>query len=242
MLPNLSRRDTSALELMDDPACDRVMLERTYAQFRFVNAALSGARTLYRTEIKPRAVRGPVRVVDVGCGGADISRRIVRWAQRDRLPVEVVAIDPDPRAIAWASMQDRMPQPALRAVAAADLVEAGERFDVVFSHHVLHHLDATQLPVFLADTAGLLAAGGIAVHRDIARGHVAHIGFAAATALLRQTHRPHSFLREDGLTSIRRSYTPRELARVAPAGWTVRRGFPARLELRSTAGASQTGP
>ena len=37
-----------------------------------------------------------------------------------------------------------------------------------------------------------------------------------------------SYIREDGLTSIRRSYTAAELAAAAPAGWTVARHAPFR--------------
>jgi hypothetical protein len=37
---------------------------------------------------------------------------------------------------------------------------------------------------------------------------------------------PASFIREDGLTSIRRSYTPAELTAAAPAGWRVEPGAP----------------
>ena len=78
----------------------------------------------------------------------------------------------------------------------------------------------------------VLSPGGLALHRDIERGRLAYLGFALATAAVPSTHLRHSFIRADGLTSIRRSYTRGELAAAAPAGWTVRTAIPARLELR----------
>jgi hypothetical protein len=56
--------------------------------------------------------------------------------------------------------------------------------------------------------------------------------FAAATWPLARTLLADSFIREDGLISIRRSYTVAELVAIAPPGWIVRTGVPARLEMR----------
>ena len=41
-----------------------------------------------------------------------------------------------------------------------------------------------------------------------------------------------SFIRVDGLISIRRSYTPSELSAAVPPGWRVEKRMPARLLLR----------
>ncbi|WP_317451973.1 methyltransferase domain-containing protein [Microbacterium sp. NIBRBAC000506063] len=134
--------------------------------------------------------------------------------------------------MAWAREHGRMPGLTLRALHSAELVDAGERFDLVISNHLLHHLQPAELHGLLRDSLHLLASGGLALHRDIARGRLAYVGFALATAPLPSTHRRRSFIRADGLTSIRRSYRRGELTEVVPAGWTVRSAFPARLELR----------
>lgn len=232
MTTGLAERDRHAAELMDDPACDRERLERTYELFPLVNAAIGGWGGVYRREIRPRARRGRVRILDVGCGGADVARALLRRARRDRLPVEIVAIDPDRRAIDWAARQPTVAGLGLHPVDTGALVAAGERFDLVLSNHVLHHLERDALDALLRDSARLLRRGGAALHRDIARGRLAYAGFATATALVPATHLRRSFIRADGLASIRRSYTRGELAAIAPSPWHVRVGFPARLELR----------
>lgn len=231
MLPCLRSRDPDAREQMDDPACDPATLERTYARFDLVNAIVSAPRAVYREWVRPRLrAGGTVRLLDVGTGGADLPRRLLRWAAADG-DLRVVAIDPDPRSIAYARSLPPVPGLELRQATTRDLAREGERFDVVLSNHVLHHLSGVELGAILADSEALLRRGGVAVHGDIARSALAYAAFAAATAPFEPTLLRGTFIRADGLASIRRSHTARELAAAAPPGWCVRRGIPYRLEL-----------
>lgn len=232
MLGGLRTRDPDAQEAMDDPACDPAMLARTYARFDLVNAIVSGRGALYRRWIRPRLwAGGTVRLLDVGTGGADLPRRLLRWAAREPGRLEVVAIDPEPRAIAYARGLPPTPGLELRQTVTRTLAEAGERFDVVVSSHVLHHLTGRELGEVLADSEALLAPGGVAVHGDIARSSLGYLAFAAGTLPFEGTLLRDSFIRADGLVSIRRSHTPAELAAAVPEGWSVLPGFPSRLEL-----------
>ncbi|MFD5225863.1 methyltransferase domain-containing protein [Microbacterium sp. NPDC058342] len=235
MLPDLTVRAVGARELMDDPDADQRMLERTYARFSVVNRIVSPWHGEYRREIRPRARRGVLRVLDVGAGAADLTRALAVRLRRDGIAASVTALDADPRAVDWARAHDD--GVGLRCVRAmtGDLVGEGERFDVVLSNHLLHHLTDDELQALLGDSERLLAPGGIALHHDIARGRAAYALFAAATRPFAANLLEGSFIREDGLTSIRRSRTAGELAALAPAGWSVRRGMPARLTLRREA-------
>ncbi|WP_321164361.1 class I SAM-dependent methyltransferase [Arthrobacter sp. Edens01] len=218
--PDLSRRAVNAAEQMDSPDCDLARLERTYAQFPVINAVVSGWRRNYRRYVRPvLAAKGGGTVLDIGAGGGDLARALARWARRDGLAVQVTGIDPDERAHAYAS---RRPVPGLsfRAALSSDLVAEGTVFDVVLSNHVLHHLDDAAFRGLLADSEKL--AGSLALHSDIERSRWGYALFSAGT--LPFFH--GSFIREDGLTSIRRSYTAGELAAVAPAGWETRQQRP----------------
>ncbi|WP_395245117.1 methyltransferase domain-containing protein [Agromyces sp. MMS24-K17] len=232
-LGSLAVRDADARELMDDPGCDPAMLARTYARFGLVNAFVSGQRTSYRHWIRPRRRLGSrgLRVLDVGTGGGDLPERLARWAAADGFDVEVVGIDPDERAISFARRRPPVPGVRFEQATTRELAERGERFDVVVSNHVLHHLDGRELGALLADSERLARPGGVVVHGDIERSRWGYAGFAAGTWPFRRNLLRGCYIRPDGLTSIRRSHTARELAPVLPAGWAVRRGFPSRLEV-----------
>jgi len=217
---------------MDDPDCDAETLERTYERFRLVNVVVSNQRAVYRRWIRP--VLSPTetrRVLDIGTGGADVPRALLAWARADGLRLEVTAIDPDPRALDWALRQPPEPGLVLRRASSRELADAGERFDVVTSNHVLHHLDGREFGALLADSERLAADGGIAVHADIERTRLGYVGFAVGTLPFERNLLAGSYIRADGLTSIRRSHTEAELASMLPSGWRVRRGFPSRLEV-----------
>jgi len=220
---DLSVRDTELQELMDDPACDPRALDRTFRRFAVVNALVSGWRAVWRTHVVPALPpSGRARVLDLGCGGGDLARSLVRWAGSDGFSIEVVGVDPDDRAIT-AATRTASRGVSFRRASSADLVAAGERFDVVVSNHVLHHLDDAARSSFLADSEQL--ATGRSLHSDIRRSRQAYRAYALASPLVSAG----TFVRVDGLRSIRRSFTVPELQTVLPAGWRAERASPHRV-------------
>ncbi|WP_036303265.1 MULTISPECIES: methyltransferase domain-containing protein [unclassified Microbacterium] len=241
MSPALAVRDVETRELMDDPHADARMLARTYGRFGFVNALVSRPGTLYRRDILLRAERaGRLRILDIGAGGGDLCRLLAGRLRHDGYDAEITALDADERAIRWASAHDRGAGIRYRRALTTELVDAGDTYDVVLSNHVLHHLDEDELQTVLSDSMRLVAPGGLVSHHDIARSRTAHVLFAAATWPISRTLLADSFIREDGLISIRRSYTVAELTAIAPTGWTVRGGLPSRLELRWEEGSARS--
>ncbi len=227
----LRDRAETASEEMDRPDADPRRLARTYAQFPVVNAFVSGWQDNYRHRIRPLLAPGHrTTLLDVGCGGGDVARRLATWAARDGLPLEVTAIDPDPRAMGFARAQQPVPGLAYRQAFSSELVAEGAAFDLVISNHVLHHLDPPGLEGLLRDS--VMLARHAVIHSDIARSPVAYGLFSAATL----PFFPGSFIRRDGLTSIRRSYTPAELRAMVPAGWRVESARPYRNLLLFTPG------
>ena len=218
----LRERAAHAVEEMDLPGCDPGKLDRTYAQFALVNRAVSGWRGVYLSQLRPGLRQGaPATLLDIGCGGGDVPVMLSRWAARDGLRLEITAIDPDPRASRFAAERHRGSGVRFRQATAAALAGEGQSFDLVVSNHVLHHLAADELPVFLAESAGLCH--GRVVHNDLRRSPAAYALFFAGALPF-----TGSYIRQDGLTSIRRSYTDSELQAAAPPGWTVLRRAPFR--------------
>jgi 2-polyprenyl-3-methyl-5-hydroxy-6-metoxy-1,4-benzoquinol methylase len=230
MRPSLKHRDADLRELMDDPECDPIRLARTYARFGPLNAVVASPHATYRRWIRPRLRRDrPARLLDIGTGGADFPRQVLRWARRDGLRLEAIGIDPDSRAIDYARSLPSLDGLSLRQATSAEL--RGEQFEIIVSNHVLHHLEPGGLEDILADSKRLSAPGGVVVHGDIERSAGAYAAYAALTGPLRGSLLRDTFIPTDGLLSIRRSYTAPELVAKVPAGWRVKRGFPWRLEV-----------
>lgn len=229
MSAGLGQRSTTAVELMDDPDCDLAALRRTYARFALVNRLVAGWRRAYVDLLRPLlSAHRTTRLLDLGCGGGDLAVALRGWAEGDGFGLEVLGVDPDPRACAFLAERPATPGVTFRRADSADLVGAGERFDVVVSNHLLHHLAPTELVGVLADSERL--ATRLALHSDLRRSRLAYAGWAA----LSWPTAADSFLFTDGLRSIRRSYRADELAAVAPPGWRVQPQPPFRLRLSWT--------
>lgn len=218
----LRERAVDAVEEMDRPDCDLATLNRTYAQFPLINAVVSGWREVYRQRLRPvlaaASATGPATLLDIGCGGGDVARGLARWAAREGIPLAVTAVDPDERAFAFAASRPPVPGLTFRRALSSELVAEGLRFDVVISNHILHHLDEAALASLLTDSQALCRR--VAIHSDIARSNLAYGLFSAGTL----PFFPGSYIRRDGLTSIRRSYTAAELRAAVPPAWAVERG------------------
>lgn len=218
---SLRTRDVTVRELMDDPDCDPTRLAATLRRFGLVNRLVSGWGRVYRRALRPHLAalartepHRPARVLDLGSGGGDLLARLSALAARDGLAVEWVGADPDPRAFAVASARD-LPRVDFRCADGAALRADGERFDAVLSNHVLHHLDGAGLPAFADDSLAL--SRGPVLHSDIARSRTAYALYAAGITPLA----PGTFLRTDGLRSIRRSHRADELAAALGPAWRV---------------------
>ena len=218
-------RSSELAEIMDGP-CDEARLFATYRHFALANRVVSGWRRIYVRRVRPMlaGASGRTRLLDVGFGGGDIPRALATWADADWLRLDVIAIDPDERALRFARGVGGGGRVRYLAATSRELLDAGERFDLVISNHVLHHLGDGERDALLADSAGFGAR--LVIHDDIERSRLAYAAWAVGAL----PFAIDSFAHVDGLRSIRRSYTARELAALAP-GWRVERLFPWRLLL-----------
>lgn len=222
---SLAERDVVLRELMDDPGCDPQLLRATLRRFETINRLVSRWGTVYRSSMRPflTALDRPARVLDLGCGGGDVIAQLSGRARRDGFEVEWVGVDPDPRALDVAMTRPAPPRTSFLCADGEDLLAAGERFDLVLSNHVLHHLTPAELGEF-ADQSRRLSRG-LVMHSDIERGRLAYVLYAIGIT----PFAPGTFLRTDGLRSIRRSYLQDELAHVLGAPWRVEKSARFRL-------------
>jgi SAM-dependent methyltransferase len=194
---DLSRRAEDP-ELLDEGVPPDEAL-RSLGDLRFVNRWL-GNREQLLGAVRPLLEGAPEpSLLDVGCGSGDVPVWIASQLGR---PVSVVGIDIKPLHLQAAP-------PALRGVVADvhALPFADSRFDVVTASLFLHHFDGPDVARVLRELYRV--ARRALVVNDLRRSRVPYL-FGRATFPLLFRSRVSV---EDGLLSIRRSFTPAELAR-----------------------------
>ena len=103
---------------MDEPDSDPRRLARTLRQFHLINLFLGRARSLLRNRFLRRMRRQPgreYRLLDLGAGGCDLDRWLVRRCRREGLRLRVTCLDHDPRVVAFARRACRA-YPEIRVV------------------------------------------------------------------------------------------------------------------------------
>lgn len=223
----LKNREPELVEHMDREDCDAEMLANTYRQFYRINRLLSKWRKIYKTQLRPmmKERNRPYTLLDIGFGGGDIIYSLSRWAAKDGIDLRITGIDTDPRAMSFVKQRSFPPGINFRQIDSGSLVEEGATFDFVISNHVLHHLDKDHIKSVLNDAKKLALLK--VVFNDIERSDLGYFLFNILSRLFFR----NSFITEDGLTSIRKSFTFKELSKVKPSGWEVHRLFPFRLVL-----------
>jgi SAM-dependent methyltransferase len=214
---DLRRRATDP-ELLDEGVPEAEAL-RSLGDLRFVNRWLGTERSVAGAVLPLLAGLPRPRVLDVGSGSGDLPALL-----RRRCPAISLAVALDIKVLHL----QQAPRGVERVAADVNALpfEPGS-FDVVTASLFLHHFDGSDAARVLRSLFAL-ARRALVVH-DLRRNHVPYL-FARATFpwLLRS---PVSVA--DGLLSIRRSFTPAELAAsFAEAGIPrvrVERHFPYRL-------------
>jgi ubiquinone/menaquinone biosynthesis C-methylase UbiE len=212
------RQRATEPELLDQGVSEDEAV-RSLADLRWVNRWLGGRRALLRA-VRPvlRDVARP-RLLDVGCGSADLLAFLV-----GSLPARPLAVGVDLKPLHL----EQAPAGVQRVVAdVRSLPFAARSFDVVMASLFLHHFDGPQVAEVLRALYALCRRA--LVVNDLRRARVPYV-FA-------QTVFPRVFRSQvsvaDGLLSIRRAFTPAELlAAFREAGIErvrVRRSLPYRL-------------
>ncbi len=221
----LRKRNTRLVEFMDRDDCDQELLKNTYRNFRNINQFLSGWRRLFRNQITPLCADSSktYTLLDVGFGGGDIAFYLDHLARESGINLHITAIDPDPRAFEYVSGLDSSPNINFRQATETELIDEGKVFDFVVSNHLMHHLKPDELKTLLLNCRQLTKKR--LLFNDLRRSDAAWVLFNGLTLFLFR----NSYIRPDGLMSIRRSYTATELNKILPPAFRAASKPPFRL-------------
>lgn len=206
--PRLSRR-AQLSELMDDPEVELEALYRTFAQFDRINRMLTSYRPLLRSMIFRKESRREFTLVDLGCGGGDVLRWVAERSRKLGFRARLVGIDPDPRAVAYATKAcEAFPEISIRQASFRDLSQIREELGeiaYIISNHVMHHLNSRDLRDFIR-IASEHAASGLLLN-DLRRSRLAYLAYGIYAAIFARK----SLAAYDGKLSIMRGFKREEL-------------------------------
>jgi ubiquinone/menaquinone biosynthesis C-methylase UbiE len=220
-------RAAGALELLDRPA-PHADLRECLDDVARLNGVFGG-RLVTLAHVRRLLRRVPARrvatVVDLGTGGADIPRALVRWARRAGRSIRVLAVDRDAATLDVAARATRCyPEIVLLQADALALPLAPRSVDVVISALTLHHLEPAAAETVLAAMDRTARVGFVV--NDLYRSRAAYALVWLATRVLTRNR----MSRHDGPLSVLRAYTPEEVraicARAGIAGVRIRRYVP----------------
>ena len=208
-------RRVVALELMDSPGIAVAELAANFDDIERANRYFGGTRPIV-VEVLARAA---TRVLDVGCGSADILRALGRTARERGRALDVVGLDCSDPILAVA--RARTPRDVPIAYVLADgtsLPFADRAFDIATCNLALHHFEPPAAIAMLRELRRVSALTPLVC--DLVR---SRIGFFATVLFARFVAR-NRLTKHDAPLSMRRAYTPDEaLALARSAGWAAPR-------------------
>ena len=216
-------------ELMDGP-CSYEELRDCLHDLAQVNRFTFGLQPALEWLEQFGQAGDPLHIVDVGCGGGDMLRRIQAWAARRRMPVRLTGIDLNPNAIR-AAREFAPKGSSIRWVTgdAYSFDAAADPVDIVISNAVTHHMPDDEIVRFLKWMERVTRRGWFIT--DLYRSRTPYLTFKVLATAMRW----HRFVRNDGPVSIRRAFLPEDWRQYAElAGLSLREvriftHWPARL-------------
>jgi SAM-dependent methyltransferase len=207
MMERLRAWARDAVETLDDPGADPAAvraslrdLERVNRLFGGTAAALSRLQEFFGDERAPRRMS----LLDVGAGAGDMARAAVRRAAQTGVALAAFALERR-RLIARTS---RSGGDLVALVADGALLPLRDRsVDLVLCAKVLHHLRVEMSVKVLAELNRVARVGVVVA--DLHRSALAAAGIWLASWPLRL----HPATRRDGVISVLRGFTRKELAR-----------------------------
>lgn len=181
-------------EWMDTGHYSKEEYEESLSQLGRIGRFLGGDRATFWAFDQLK--RAPTSILDVGCGGG-----LFTQALAERYPeAKVVGIDISSEAIEIAKQKRR----SNLTFAVCELDQVNERFDVVTSTLVCHHLTDAEIVLFLKKSYQV--ARQSIIFNDLHRHPLARVGYSIAARLLWLNR----MVIHDGLISIDRGFLREE--------------------------------
>ncbi|MFD2552413.1 methyltransferase domain-containing protein [Bizionia sediminis] len=199
---------TNDAEIMDDFSIEGPILHDTLNTLANINKWLGGnAVTLnaLKSLLANYPKNRPLTIIDLGCGGGDILRRIAKYGQKEGYTFQLIGVDANKEAVVYAQQLSEA-YPNISYVACNILSEQFDalEYDIVLATLFLHHFENEQITKLLTKLTQKAKLGIII--NDLHRHAWAYYLFKIVCIPIK-----NQMIIDDGLTSILRGFKRKEL-------------------------------
>ena len=207
LLINTKKRSDDT-EIMDDFSISGKILRSTLDTLAHINKWLGGNKVTLnglKKVIKNHPKNVPITIIDLGCGGGDILRKVSKYGKKEGYIFKLVGVDANKDAVDYArELSKDYPEISFVACDIFSDVFESLQYDVVLTTLFLHHFKEDQIISMLSSLKNK-AKSGIVVN-DLHRHPMAYYLFKLVCVTIKNT-----MIIEDGLTSILRGFKRDEL-------------------------------
>ena len=209
--------------------------ERFLREIGFINRVLGDNRALRRTLLREIEIKNlrDFSVLDVGAGSGEMLRAVADFARRQNRTARLYGLELNARSARAIVEESKFFAPSIEAVRgdAFHLPFTDGAFDYAICSLFTHHFTDENVTKILAEMNRVAVCGIFVI--DLHRHKAAYFLYRIFCAAFRIS----SLVREDGLLSILRAFTPIELETLGRGAnletIVVKRSFPFRLILKS---------
>jgi hypothetical protein len=207
LLINTKQR-SDATEIMDDFSISGKILHKTLDTLANINKWLGGNKVTLnglKKVIKNHPKNVPITIIDLGCGGGDILRKVSKYGKKEGYIFKLVGVDANKDTVHYARELSK-DYPEISFVACDIFSDAFEslQYDVVLTTLFLHHFKEDQI-ISMLSSLKKKAKLGIVIN-DLHRSFMAYCLFKLVCITIK-----NKMIIEDGLTSILRGFKRDEL-------------------------------
>lgn len=182
-------------------------LNKTLSGLSTINKYLGNtSATFHAVKREIRKTNKSLKIIDLGCGGGDNLRAISNWCQTNNQTIELLGIDGNANALAYAQQQNN-PTSAINYLK-ADILDSNfvlPTCDILISSHFMYHFSDDEIVTFLKKSEKNIS--NKIIFSELQRSTFAYLLFKMSSVFL-----PFSkIVKQDGLVAIRRAYTKTEL-------------------------------
>jgi len=194
-------------EQMDDLNLAGKKLHQTLYGLSVINRYLGNTNATFKA-VKREMLKadGPLKIIDLGCGGGDNLRAIAAWSVENGKPAELIGIDGNPYILEYARAKNtkQVQVKFLQADILEDSFELPD-CDLLISSHFMYHFSDEAFVRFLEGAKEKVTKK--IIFSELERNPLAYLLFKIGAIFF-----PFSkMVKQDGLKAIRRAFTRKEL-------------------------------